>query len=287
MKHYKLIRKYPGSPELGTTRLVQNISIENEYPEFWEEVVDNNPLKLEVGKEYMLKYIHCKSNPIKVLITHFTKNGHPWGRELHGIVTPGSYELVEEVVEKDYEILLYQNIHTRVKCKPKESYNPTLFKIHSIKRLSDGEIFTVGRKVQQPNCKSNTFTITEFKLDCNNKKMLAIGNNGGICINKIEHYKQPLFTTEDGVDIFEGDSYCKVNNQSDYSLVTGFIAYGAHNNYRGLKFSTKEAAEEYILMNKPCLSINDILNKSKLFGPFSDIKNYVEKELKKFVKLKL
>lgn len=26
-------------------------------------------------------------------------------------------------------------------------------------------------------------------------------------------------------------------------------------------FSTKEAAEEYILMNKPCLSYNDVINK--------------------------
>lgn len=44
-----------------------------------------------------------------------------------------------------------------------------------------------------------------------------------------------------------------------------------------LKFSTKEAAEEYILMNKPCLSINDVNS------DFS-ITKYRMKQLKKLVK---
>jgi len=63
-------------------------------------------------------------------------------------------------------------------------------KINTIKRLSDGEIFEIGDKVIQPNCKTNTFTIDGFILNCNDKHLLATGGNGGIDINKIEHVKE-------------------------------------------------------------------------------------------------
>ena len=60
--------------------------------------------------------------------------------------------------------------------------------------------------------------------------------------------------------VFKGTSYVKLNNYSDWSIVTGFVAESSHENYQGLKFSTEEAAEEYTLMNKPLLSLNDLLS---------------------------
>lgn len=69
-----------------------------------------------------------------------------------------------------------------------------------------------------------------------------------------------LFRSEDGVDIFEGDDVWgieiitwdvfKRNSLTDPKSVLENWLHG--------KFSTKEKAEDYILMNKPCLSINDI-----------------------------
>ena len=72
--------------------------------------------------------------------------------------------------------------------------------------------------------------------------------------------KQPLFKTEDGVDIFKGDEYfyttdlfvCVKSKAEKYST-TGIASTGIWKD-----FSTKEKAEEYILMNKPCLSLNEV-----------------------------
>jgi len=68
----------------------------------------------------------------------------------------------------------------------------------------------------------------------------------------------PLFKTEDGVDIFEGDKvyFVNITNQRfNIDICLQADLYKSHLLY----FSTKEKAEEYILMNKPCLSINNVL----------------------------
>ena len=88
--------------------------------------------------------------------------------------------------------------------------------------------------------------------------------------------KEPLFTTEDNIPVFKGTSYVKLNNYSDWSIVTGFVAESSHENYQGLKFSTEEAAEEYTLMNKPLLSLNDLLS---VWGSDVDIERYKESPL--------
>ena len=194
MKKYRLIKEYPGSTELGAIKLTQNISIEGEYPEFWEEVVDNNPLKLEIGKTYKIQYRHCLSPVKTVTITRFTEQGFPWSDNIKGIITE-DYNLIEEV-------------------------------------------------------------------------------------------KKPLFTTEDGVDIFKGDEYLFIvlneNLSSNWIIQSSVCDWDNPKKppLGKLQFSKKEKAEEYILMNKPCLSINDIL--SKLCTSTVRINN-----LKKLVKSKL
>lgn len=74
-----------------------------------------------------------------------------------------------------------------------------------------------------------------------------------------------LFTTEDGVDIFEGDIVYSIFK--DYSSSKIYIIktpnFGGegeltHNDF--FNFSTKKAAENYILVNKPILSFNDVWN---------------------------
>jgi len=102
--------------------------------------------------------------------------------------------------------------------------------------------------------------------------------------------KQAILITEDGVDIFEGDNYYFVNTNLDFKAYTGTIMKGmTATNPDTKKFSTKKAAENYIKMNKPCLSLNDVLsitNKTS-FVPEDFSKNLIKKELTKIVKQKL
>ena len=82
----------------------------------------------------------------------------------------------------------------------------------------------------------------------------------------VEKAKQPLFTTEDGVDIFEGDKvyYIETNDTTENSFKVN--EYTIQYSGRFLSdntlhsFSTKEKAEEYILLNKPVLSLNDVMD---------------------------
>lgn len=82
--------------------------------------------------------------------------------------------------------------------------------------------------------------------------------------------KEPLFVTEDGVEIFEGDRYYHVSHLytgwSDPLSPKGLInmkidTYIAAKNgisYIAPSFSTKEAAEKWIDNNKPIYSKGDI-----------------------------
>lgn len=72
--------------------------------------------------------------------------------------------------------------------------------------------------------------------------------------------KPVLFTTEDGVGIKEDDMLFYVLLKHNYNLHCNpaNIHDGKNPDYK--YFSTKEAAEQYILEQKPCLSLNDLLD---------------------------
>lgn len=70
--------------------------------------------------------------------------------------------------------------------------------------------------------------------------------------------RHPLLITHDGVELFEGDSV--------WGFYTGFgyifeqIDLKRAKEEQWLKFSSREKAEDYIILNKPVLSINDLKN---------------------------
>jgi len=66
-----------------------------------------------------------------------------------------------------------------------------------------------------------------------------------------------IFTTEDNVDIFEGNTYYKVVNKTFQLFIMENVSKGE--SLKSKVFSTKEKAEKYILMNEKSLSPNDIL----------------------------
>ena len=198
----------------------------------------------------------------------------------------------EEVVEKDYEIISY--IHNGSKhiwkkdSQLKDTFciedgkspftrledilkYPKIYSIYSIKRKSDDEIFAIGDKVfsEYVNYTINEISIVNDKCmvsalyDTNNPNGSRLHYN----LNNIKKSKQPLFTTEDGVDIFEGDNLYSIDNMlnikkhllfnaryDDNTLLNNRIFFNSDYKH----FSTKEKAEEYILYNKPLLTLKDI-----------------------------
>ena len=216
MKKYKLIKEYPGSPVLGT----------------------------EVEE--------CASLYMRNFSLDF---------DIHRINVINFPEFWEEIKEKEYEILTISSndknntydVGTVITFldteEPFDEGWQKYWNIHSVKRLSDGEIFTIGDTIRIKKLNNDgRFEISKFYFDCNNEHLLCNREkcgNGHVNITKIEHVKQPLFITEDGKEIFEGDKYSYVNY-----LLSGFYNIVAHKGHEikiGMKaFSTETLAKNYI-----------------------------------------
>lgn len=190
-------------------------------------------------------------------------------------------EFWEKVVEKDYEILSFISenniIHTkRENGKFLEShisgegfylesgYSLPDYYINSVKRLSDNTIWAIGDKYQVVDPIKEIRTIATFYIS-KNKLYITPREYGYSELKEIQIVKQPIYKTEDNVEIFEGDDVHWVNTYNYTYLYPLPFSTGAPkllntvgNIYK--VFSTKEKAEEYIIMNKPCLSINDVLS---------------------------
>jgi len=98
----------------------------------------------------------------------------------------------------------------------------------------------------------------------NDSTWFSITDNGSFLFNVVKSYfqpefweliKKPLFTTEDGVEVFHGDRLWLVNKNYEY-----YSFYSDCQNVGKMIFSTKEAAKDWIELNKPKYSMQDILN---------------------------
>jgi hypothetical protein len=231
---------------------------------------------------YKLKQIYPNSPKLGTIITRRIVGEDYWSYDNSSVVLfakdhPENYpEFWELVVEKDYEILSYIDNNNIFTVEDNSEILERLnLKIYSIKRLSDNEIFTIGDKITSSLFSKLTDIdiIKHFYIPDENfcKIWTNIFNINDIIFgtnkfwqSNLHHtikVKQPLFTTEDGVDIFEGDEFYflqkdwlkYLNNYGKLIASKGTIAELAYK-----RFSTKEKAEEYILLNKPCLSLKDI-----------------------------
>ncbi len=183
-------------------------------------------------------------------------------------------EFWEEIIEKNYEILKCESISGRGNYLKYQG-------ISSVKRVSDGEVFNIGDKidsgyvvVEKHNRYIKGFEINEFGFT-----VICSIKNASHKLENIYHDKTPLFTTEDGVGIYEGSPYyfvCK-RSFSKENLLSASINAGKDLGFK--YFSTNRAAEEYILMNKPCLSIQDIENISHWDNLVNNLKNIVRSRL--------
>ena len=160
-------------------------------------------------------------------------------------------EFWEEVVEKDYEILSLvaseknpqhkkgsKFLHNK-DYKFKNMYPTEFWDIYSVKRISDNKIFTIG----------------DFYEDLIIEKMV-MSVDGNILTTYKPKIKEPIFQTEDGIDMFAGMSFYYVCEELELYNTICCTDEKPYKNAK--KFSTKEKAEEYILLNKPCLSYGDV-----------------------------
>jgi hypothetical protein len=243
---YKIIKEYPGSPSLGCVinKETLNWSAIKNYSEFWEEVIE---------KDYEI---------LSILIRRSDKH---------------QQTIVSSTDSDDY-------ITSLINCDGNS--------IHSIKRLSDGEIFTIGDNVKSSTCNVPN---TILSIELINNKIRVYPRNSFYYLNDVKKVKQPLFKTEDGVDIFESDKtyyvfndlthQCNSSFQNKWEVLGGYVQnynFNKGNEYYKV-FSTKEKAEEYIVNNKPCLSLNDYYS---LFDDYIR-DNGIGKKLQELIKQKL
>jgi len=132
--------------------------------------------------------------------------------------------------------------------------------IHSVKRLSDNEVFAIGDEVYETiTGAKQSWVIKEFSLK--DTRCFSIGIN----IMNFEKVKEPipLFTKNevyDGVEILQGQSYAYVPKTTLEWVNVSDGKSTPQPKESFLYFSTKDAAETYILMNKPCLSLQMIID---------------------------
>jgi len=208
----------------------------------------------------------------------------------HGGLTNGKDKGIFHRIKQaplDYEILSYAKkdnpkCHT-MKRRGGERHEE-FWDIRVVKRLSDGEVFKIGDAIKTyengRNHKIDSITLATGKDSL--KQGIWINYNGGS-----QHFsntikvKDKLLTTEDGVDIYLGDETWSVHKNTWYLSPKPT----RHNNQDWFQsgvpahwdFSCKEAAEAYMLNNKPCLSLDDIRRSLNL--PTSQI-NYLVKLIK-------
>ena len=180
-------------------------------------------------------------------------------------------ESTEKVVEKDYQIL---------KSCPIEGT------IYSVKRLSDGEVFTVGDRIKVYQHGSiKTINSIDLMGDTSSiKEGIWFTYDSGSChMTHIIKQKQPIYLTHDGKDIFPEDIVWYVNKENFYhDYIKAYPEVKFNSDIRAY-FLTEEEAKKYIIENKPALSINEFWEITWMstsgFNKHTYMKNLVKERL--------
>lgn len=106
--------------------------------------------------------------------------------------------------------------------------------------------------------------------------------------------KKCYYLTEDGKELVNGDDFWLVDNyagnyQLKYWRSVNMQSFEQNKTYldKKSKFSTKEKAEDYIILNKPVLSINDLKNIRSDFPKSSEGVSVTYGALRQLVKSRL
>lgn len=129
--------------------------------------------------------------------------------------------------------------------------------IHSVRRLSDGEIFSVGDRIEGRYAPISKIVIKDnitgsVGLECGHETSFT-------ALQIAKKLPQPILTTVDGVEMRENEECWIVDKHYNLLPEPEKINEFKRNYFSNcFIFSTREAAEKYILENKPLLSLNDV-----------------------------
>jgi hypothetical protein len=243
MRKFRLRKEYPGSPELNSIHYLNTSGGGKKDWLHWRLRKDN------FGNPYILE--------------------EPWNYP----------EFWQEIVEKDYEILMYRSkINTDIYFDNPEYFSRlnSDWEIYSIRRKSDGVEFKIGDKIcwNWAFAKNKYFTIKSFNIIEDKLRFNTVEESGQNFIFELvskeynlQHYKEPILTTEDGYECTLDDRVFgvlpKANWQTNFDDGNGIpiqrlIRSEGFPNTAWLYFKTKENAEKYIYENKPEFSRKQI-----------------------------
>ena len=171
-------------------------------------------------------------------------------------------EFWEEIVKKDYEILevkgIYGAISSYIEKLDADLKDKNIFKV---KRLSDGAEFRLGDKAKESRY-GFIGTINKFKINGGSIYVSSKENVWGQDLSNLIKYEEPkvLFQTLDGIDLKHGDKFYVVDTK--FFKIFEAKAGITFKTEKWIKnsYSDKKLAEEWILMNKPVLSLEDLLS---------------------------
>jgi len=225
MNKFKLIKEYPGSPKLGFV-----VDFGTTY-----DSINSSMARVTI----LLK--NCKDSP----------------------------EFWEEIEkEKQYQILIVipapnNKVGKETVLKEYQNYLTDYWRIKSINRFPDYEIFTIGDKIICQNSHiDKPEAITKIELNKEGTPCLYTNSfdNHGINIFKAIKVKK-LLTTEDCVDLYQGDDFWHVDPW--FGISKGSLRESTFIPLRGYThFSTQEAAKNYIDLNKKQYSIKNVIDSS-------------------------
>lgn len=239
MKTFKLIEEYPGSPELGTS--VELIGLKEDKKAYGE-----------VGKESGVVYFNVEQYP------------RFWRNTENFTILSFINQTLDVFKLRDNGLYYYKTWSDDFRGLAKNNLlTMDHMKIHSVQRFSDGKVFTVGDSftVSKSSSKKIIKSIVVNPIYAGGIELLTRGGSSyAISIEELTPVeKEPLFTTEDGVEIFEGDYW--------YYLVLETRKIGRTNNleYKGnpsnkkevLRFSSEESVLEYLENRKPIFTTKD------------------------------
>lgn len=278
MNYYKLIKLYPNSQQLGfiSEPIIDNVEKQAEYylPEFWEKnkaiseegkpIFDDTRIYFVPDSKFSNKVYESLAVNLCcscVTMKYFTQRANA--------------EKYLQSLKKDYEILSFVAIDgsglSNKKDNGKFSHNDYQgywsetsmieddeYKIHSVKRLSDNQVFTLGDKY------THTFNPSVRVLERINlirDKIYFSMNNESIEQSQLANIIKcnPIFTTSDGVDVYEGDEFYAItsieSNIVSKFTCTGNTRYGV--DYK--RFSIRELAQKYLNSLKPKFKVGDFV----------------------------
>ena len=238
---YKLIKEYPGSPKLGTVLVKkENGWYEREHSPGCAHL----PQYIENSPEF---WQEVKNPHYEILAFKHVNSGDLSTKRKNGLF------LNDPDPNKDGQYREYRDF--------------SIWTIYRVKRLSDGEVFTVGDRYEVTNPIKETRTIG-IMYESSDKLMIRPREFGISELCEIQKPKKPILTTEDGVDLYKGDVALRVLTKSSWPI-EGITIYKEWWDRQPILtdwkyFSTKEAAEKYVYLHKPMFTRQDILSFVKI-----------------------